>query len=291
MNNRDQNMPRQQGPETDRPGGQQDMPRQSDQWQASPSRQAGSPWEYDDNRTGSYSYGRAAVGMKPDSVRDRNEGYARNDERYRRDPRYDQQRGERGASAYQTGYPDRYYYSGSRGDFADFTSEDYGGRDFSGAYSGPGGGMRPSDTYRPSYGLSSHGGDYGGWRQYGESRGFLEKAGDEIASWFGDEDAAKRREMDHRGRGPSDYTRSDERIREDVNDNLTQDWRVDASHVRVTVTDGEVTLDGHVDSRQAKRRAEDIADDVTGVKHVQNNLRIQSASGATVSAPYTTKTD
>lgn len=105
-------------------------------------------------------------------------------------------------------------------------------------------------------------------------RGFFDRAGDEIASWFGDEDAARRRQQDHRGSGPSGYTRSDERILEDVCDRLTQDWQVDARNVQVTVNGGEVTLDGTVDNRGAKRRAEDIVDDVSGVGHVQNNLRV-----------------
>lgn len=108
-------------------------------------------------------------------------------------------------------------------------------------------------------------------------RGFLERAGDEFLSWFGDEDAQRRRERDHRGRGPSDYIRSDERIRDDVNDRLTEDSWVDASAISVAVSDGEVTLGGRVDSKIAKRRAEDLADDVTGVKHVQNNLRVDTS--------------
>ena len=29
-------------------------------------------------------------------------------------------------------------------------------------------------------------------------RGFLQRAGKEVMSWFGDEEAARRREMDHR---------------------------------------------------------------------------------------------
>lgn len=33
---------------------------------------------------------------------------------------------------------------------------------------------------------------------YGEDRGFLERAGDEVRSWFGDEEAERRREMDQR---------------------------------------------------------------------------------------------
>lgn len=81
----------------------------------------------------------------------------------------------------------------------------------------------------------------------------------------------------HRGRGPRGYTRSDERIREDVNDRLTDDPIVDASDIEVLVSRGEVTLNGNVDSRTAKRRAEDCADDVSGVRHVQNNLRVRDA--------------
>ncbi|HEV7874942.1 MAG TPA: SWFGD domain-containing protein, partial [Enterovirga sp.] len=64
-------------------------------------------------------------------------------------------------------------------------------------------------------------------RRY-ENRGLLERAGDEVASWFGGEDAERptRRDGgygDHRGRGPKSYQRSDDRIREDVNDRLTDD--------------------------------------------------------------------
>ena len=109
----------------------------------------------------------------------------------------------------------------------------------------------------------------------------MERAGDEVASWFGDEEAAQRREADHRGRGPQDYTRSDDRIREDANDRLTDDWKVDASGISVTVSQGEVTLNGTVPSRDAKRHAEDCVEDISGVKHVQNNLRVQqTATGA-----------
>ena len=110
----------------------------------------------------------------------------------------------------------------------------------------------------------------------GNERGFFERAGDEVASWFGDEDSAQRRREDHRGRGPKGYTRSDERIREDVSDRLSDDPDVDATEITVSAADGEVTLDGTVDSKRAKRRAEDCADSVSGVKHVQNNLRVGS---------------
>jgi len=78
----------------------------------------------------------------------------------------------------------------------------------------------------------------------------------------------------HRGRGPKGYQRSDERIREDVNDRLTDDPHVDASDIEVAVQNREVTLSGTVHSRFERRHAEDIAESVTGVVHVQNNLRV-----------------
>ena len=112
-------------------------------------------------------------------------------------------------------------------------------------------------------------------RRYPDSdRGWMERAGDEVASWFGDEEAAARRDLDHRGRGPKGYVRSDDKMLEDVSERMFHDPRLDASNIELSVTDGEVTMDGTVDSRQAKRRAEDLADSVAGIGHVQNNLRV-----------------
>jgi len=113
-------------------------------------------------------------------------------------------------------------------------------------------------------------------RNNGRQRDFLDRASDEVASWFGDDDAERRRRMDqHRGKGPKGYIRTDERIREDVNDRLSDDAMLDASDVEVTVASAEVTLNGTVSARQDKRRAEDLAEAVSGVNHVQNNLRVK----------------
>lgn len=116
-------------------------------------------------------------------------------------------------------------------------------------------------------------------------RGFMDRASDEVSSWFGDDDAERRREADHRGRGPKGYQRSDTRIEEDINDRLTEDPDIDPSDIEIKVDAGEVTLDGTVDSKRAKRHAEDCCDSVSGVKHVQNNLRVKdkNAEGATPS--------
>lgn len=77
------------------------------------------------------------------------------------------------------------------------------------------------------------------------------------------------------GVGPQNYQRSDQRIVEDINDRLTQHPFLDASNVNVDVHNGEVTLNGWVNSRHDKRVAEDIADSVMGVKNVTNNLNVQ----------------
>ena len=119
----------------------------------------------------------------------------------------------------------------------------------------------------------------------GEERGLWDRASDEVASWFGDEDAERRRVQDQfRGKGPRNYQRSDTRILEDVNDRLSDDPMLDASDIEVSVSKSEVTLTGHVSNRVDKRRAEDLADRVSGVSHVQNNLRVKAATSAQRSA-------
>jgi hypothetical protein len=79
----------------------------------------------------------------------------------------------------------------------------------------------------------------------------------------------------HTGRGPRGYQRTDQRIREDVCEFLTEDGLVDASSIDVHVDNGEVTLEGNVTSRTQKRRAEDLTEIVLGVVDVHNRLRIQ----------------
>lgn len=77
------------------------------------------------------------------------------------------------------------------------------------------------------------------------------------------------------GQGPEGYQRSDDRIMDDVCDRLTRHGQLDASDINVNVNNGEVTLTGNVDSRRAKRMAEDTAESVSGVKDVHNELKVQ----------------
>ena len=161
--------------------------------------------------------------------------------------------------------PQRYNYpSGSR------SRETYGGH---GAY----------EDYGARY-LREEGRDYDYDRgsDYGrEERGWWDRASDEVASWFGDEDATRRRRRDqqreeYRGRGPKNYRRSDERIKDDINDRLSEGY-LDASNIEVEVQSTEVVLTGTVNSRADKRRAEAIAESVTGVSNVENRLRVKQS--------------
>ncbi|HSI87466.1 MAG TPA: BON domain-containing protein, partial [Pyrinomonadaceae bacterium] len=87
----------------------------------------------------------------------------------------------------------------------------------------------------------------------------------------------------HRGKGPKGYSRSDDRIKEEINEKLWFDDDLDASNIEVEVNSGEVTLTGTVEDRYTKRAAEDLVEGLSGVKHVQNNLRVDSGS----SSPFT----
>jgi osmotically-inducible protein OsmY len=79
------------------------------------------------------------------------------------------------------------------------------------------------------------------------------------------------------GRGPRNYKRGDSRIEEDINERLTQHGTLDATDIEVSVQNGEVTLKGNVDNRQAKRTAEEIAEAVSGVKDVTNQIKVQQS--------------
>lgn len=81
-----------------------------------------------------------------------------------------------------------------------------------------------------------------------------------------------------RGIGPKNYTRSDERLTEEINERLTDDDDLDAGDITVRVANGKVTLEGTVDQRWMKHRAEDIADSCSGVKEVDNRIQVSSTS-------------
>lgn len=102
----------------------------------------------------------------------------------------------------------------------------------------------------------SHGGDVGSGA-YGRPRG--------------------RPGEDFRGRGPKNYVRTDERLRDDIAERLTADPHIDASDIDITVQEGRVTLTGTVDRRQTRYRVEDLVDRCHGVREIDNRLGIGPA--------------
>lgn len=199
-----------------------------------------SVWSTDDGRT-QFGRGISASGAGRYASRDAGDrGYGGYGASYGRDD--DREYGERDDAARGYGYSGR-----------DYGSREYGSRD---------------------YGRADYGGTYG----YG--------ARDSGTTAYGGRDAASRdypsrdsTSRDYTGRGPKGYQRSDSRIYEDVCDRLSH-ADVDASNIEVSVKDGEVTLSGTVRHRSDKRRAEDVAEEVSGVREVHNSVRVDRETSA-----------
>lgn len=153
------------------------------------------------------------------------------------------------------------------GDFADYgRGGAFGGQGTSGtgAY-----GTRGSYGDYRTGGSFSQGGAHSGFRgSWGRERSEFVGDGRHPREWFGGSEGP------YSGRGPRDYRRSDERIRDEACDALTRHGHVDATGIRVEVRDGEITLEGTVESRREKRLAEDAVDSLPGVRDVHNRLRV-----------------
>jgi osmotically-inducible protein OsmY len=165
------------------------------------------------------------------------------------------------------------------------------GSNWGSSYGTSGNTNREYDEYGGRYrnsgmGGSNQGSNYGryndGDRNRGNDRDWWDRTKDEVSSWFGDDSAERRREMDkrrsgeHKGKGPRGYQRSTDRIKEDVCDRLAEDDYVDASDIDIKVEDNEVILTGTVNSRAEKRRAEDLIESISGVKNVENRIKVSS---------------
>lgn len=181
------------------------------------------------------------------------------------------------AGMYGSGSNGGYLGGRSGGGYGGGTGTDYSGGDYSGGASRPGGyGSTQGGSYGTGY-QSRYGSRNWNEQGWGEGRGFgggrdqgyrgrdVGSPGARIAGSTGGGFA---------GRGPKGYSRSDDRIREDICDRLSVDDDVDASEIEVRVQAGEVTLEGSVPTRMMKHDAENLADEVLGVKDVHNNLRV-----------------
>jgi osmotically-inducible protein OsmY len=160
---------------------------------------------------------------------------------------------------------------GRQGSRTQFGGSQYGG--------GQQGGQNRGGQYGGGQQGQYRGGPYGGAPMGGQFRGgqggTQYSGGQYSGSQFSGGQPGR-----HVGKGPKGYRRSDERIQEDINDQLTHHGDIDATEITVKVTSGVVTLSGTVEDRNAKRMAEDLAESVSGVQEVQNQLKVgPSGSG------------
>jgi osmotically-inducible protein OsmY len=87
-------------------------------------------------------------------------------------------------------------------------------------------------------------------------------------------------ERSHAGLGPKNYKRSDDRIKEDMCEALSNHPWIDASNTEVEVKNGVVTLTGTVNDRRTRQMMEDLADDIPGVKDVECQVKIETKTKA-----------
>ena len=182
------------------------------------------------------------------------------------------------------GQPNYSYGQPSHGqDFGSSGTSNYGRSNF-----GSGQSERGSEGSRmgSSSGVGYRG--YGGEGSYGSQSGWREPSGE--GQQYGSSSGYSQGQ--HRGKGPKNYQRSDERVKEMLCERLHDDPEIDASEVTVSVQGGTITLEGTVDSRRTKNAIEDVAEQI-GSQDVQNNLRVQKAgerSGMETSGKSSTAT-
>lgn len=186
--------------------------------------------------------------------------------------------GSRGSSAYREGWRGYGSRPGNLG-FGDRERPDQWNRD---AYGSGGFSSGQRNAFNTDYSSTEYGGYYPRTRDdswsFDRDRGYRsdydrnrygqneESFGDKVKSFF--------------GIGPKGYKRSDDRIREDISERLEDHPNIDASNIEVTVNDGEVTLSGTVDDRRSKRLAEDVTENIRGVKDVHNQIRVQQTGSS-----------
>jgi hypothetical protein len=106
-----------------------------------------------------------------------------------------------------------------------------------------------------------------GW---GGTRYGAESEGARQAAYFMEDPAQVRA----RGRIPRSYSRSDERVREDICERIAADPRIDATDVSVHVRERRVVLEGSVPERRMKYVIEDVAAECLRANDVDNHITV-----------------
>ncbi len=163
---------------------------------------------------------------------------------------------------------------GGRHPGGDWRSDDWRSDDWS-----PGGrhsGGRHSGGQRP-------GGQHFGAHNIGPDERLYSRSADPGQSSYGgfrNEDTRYQAQQEPRQQRilPKGYTRSDERLREDVCERLAHSG-LDVGDVSVSVSEGRVTLEGAVKDRASKHAIENCVDDCLGVQDIDNRIRVNRDGG------------
>lgn len=146
-----------------------------------------------------------------------------------------------------------------------------GGYGTQSSYAAHGGYGLPGERWQREYGIEgghrSQG--YGTHAGYGSHGGYGPQ-GD--AHW---PQSSWAQQGNRKKRGPKGYTRSDERIREDICERLINAQFIDSSEVTIIVDAGKVTVEGTVPERRMKHAIEDLAETTSGVTEVENKIRVE----------------
>lgn len=183
---------------------------------------------------------------------------------------YDQRvSGSRGGSV---SFQNRGGRSFGQGGDQDYQDDNYNRSFQRGSYEGPAYSDKP--YYDQSYGRGAT--SYGQGSNYNQSKPYTtQRSWNEGANYgqAGQQNQTGR----YSGMGPKGYTRSDDRLKEEICEMLTRHSDIDATDIEVEVSNGEVTLSGNVSEKSMKRTAEDIADQCYGVKDVHNEIKVKKA--------------
>lgn len=163
------------------------------------------------------------------------------------------------------------------GDFSSNYSRDYG-RDYGRDYDRDYGSRMSQGGGRQGFGGQSMQRGPQGWESQAQQRGYGNYGSYGSQSSHGGLGGPGSAPMDMRHRqGPKGYSRSDERIREDVCERLCMAHELEVHDVSVQVNDGRVDLQGSVPERWMKHAIEDCAEQCFGVQDVENRIRTQSS--------------
>ena len=203
----------------------------------------------------------------------------RDDQRMREERDYDQRTlgqyrsGGYGSSNFgaQTRNAPQDYRSGYETTSWDEDDLDLGRRRYEPFHVGTGMGLGPTGRTDLEFG---HG--YGTSSGYGRHEsGYGSRAGWDLGTHQRDFTGERGARQSYRGMGPANYKRSDERIRDDIYERLTDSHAIDARSIMVEVNQGNVTLSGTVGERRMRYAAEDLVERIGGVANINNQLRVQ----------------